>query len=103
MSAGDRDELDLKILAYLRQLGPDYAKLLSFRFGRPIEEIRSRLEALEVAGLIERVEGRIVKYYHRRVKAVKHRNHTYFAISRPGEHLLRELGVPQPAPWRPKR
>ena len=102
MSEGP-DALDLEILAYLRQLGPDYAKLLSFRFARPLEEMRARLEALLAAGLIERVEGRIVKYYHRRVKAVKHRNHTYFGLSRAGEHLLRELGVPNPPAWRPKR
>ena len=103
MNPENLDAFDLEILAYLKKLGPDYAKLLSFRFGRPIEELRARLEALLAKGLLERVEGRIVKYYHRRLKAVKHRNHTYYAISRAGELLLRDTGAPDVPFERPKR
>lgn len=100
---GRPDPGDMQILAYLKQLGPDYAKLLAFRFGEPLEEMRCRLQVLEEAGLIERVEGRIVTYHHRRLKAVKHRNHTYYALTREGEHLLRRLGSPEVPFHRPKR
>lgn len=97
------DALDRAILAYLKALGPDYAKLLSIRLARPLEEIRARLNRLEGSGLIERVEGRIVKYYHRRLKAVKHRNHTYYQLTRDGEHFLRRHPTDPPPIERPRR
>jgi len=82
----DQDELlDLTILAYLKKLGPEYAKLLAIRLGLSLEESRNRLQSLEERGLIKRVERRIVKYYHRRRKSVKHRNHTYYELTREGE------------------
>lgn len=87
----DQDELlDLTILTYLKKLGPEYAKLLSIRLGLSLEESRNRLQSLEERGLIKRVERRIVKYYHRRRKSVKHRNHTYYELTREGELFLRE-------------
>ncbi|WAM35210.1 DUF2250 domain-containing protein [Caldicellulosiruptor acetigenus] len=82
----DQDELlDLTILAYLKKLGPEYAKLLAIRLGLSLEESRNRLQSLEERGLIKRVERRIVKYYHRRRKSVEHRNHTYYELTREGE------------------
>ncbi|MDQ0286213.1 putative transcriptional regulator [Desulfofundulus luciae] len=87
----DQEELlELKILAYLKKLGPEYAKLLAIRLGLSLEESTERLQRLVAKGLIKRVEGRIVKYYHRRRKSVKHRNHTYYYLRRKGELLLRE-------------
>ncbi|MEW6547285.1 MAG: DUF2250 domain-containing protein [Bacillota bacterium] len=85
-----QEELDLKILAYLKKLGPEYAKLLATRLGLSLEESRERLQRLADRGLVKRVEGRIVKYYHRRRKSVKHRNHTYYELTREGELLLRQ-------------
>ncbi|ACX52330.1 hypothetical protein Adeg_1219 [Ammonifex degensii KC4] len=87
----DQEELlDLKILAYLKKLGPEYAKFLARQLGLSLEESTERLRRLAARGLIKRVEGRIVKYYHRQRKSVKHRNHTYYDITREGELLLRE-------------
>ncbi|CAB1127918.1 conserved protein of unknown function [Candidatus Hydrogenisulfobacillus filiaventi] len=97
------DLLDRKLLAYFKALGPDYAKLIGFRFARPVDEVRARLEHLEALGLVERVEGRIVKYYHRRVKAVKHRNHTYYQLTREGDHFLRRHPTEPPPITHPKR
>ncbi|WPX09899.1 DUF2250 domain-containing protein [Anaerocellum danielii] len=87
---GQDELLDLTILAYLKKLGPEYAKLLAIRLGLSLEESRKRLQSLEERGLIKRVERRIVKYYHRRRKSVKHRNHTYYELTREGELFLRE-------------
>ncbi|AYO29697.1 MAG: hypothetical protein PWR06_2327 [Thermoanaerobacteraceae bacterium] len=88
----DQDELlDLTILTYLKKLGPEYAKLLAIRLGLSLEESRKRLQSLEERGLIKRVERRIVKYYHRRRKSVKHRNHTYYELTREGEFFLRQV------------
>ncbi|AUW93574.1 MAG: DUF2250 domain-containing protein [Sulfobacillus thermosulfidooxidans] len=98
------DETDLKLLKYLKTLGPDYAKLLASRFHIDLESMRSRLAYLESINFIERVEGRIVKYYHRRMKSVKHRNHTYFMIAREGDHYLRAQEADPDVPWKkPKR
>ncbi|RIV19229.1 DUF2250 domain-containing protein [Alicyclobacillaceae bacterium I2511] len=97
------DGVDVKILAYFKALGPDYAKLVAFRFGLSLENSRARLERLELAGFIEKVEGRIVKYYHRRVKAVKHRNHTYFQITKDGEQFLRDESAADLHWKKPKR
>ncbi|AEJ40166.1 hypothetical protein TPY_1986 [Sulfobacillus acidophilus TPY] len=70
------DALDRAILAYLKALGPDYAKLLSIRLAR---------------------------HYHRRLKAVKHRNHTYYQLTRDGEHFLRRHPTHPPPIERPRR
>jgi len=89
--SNDQEELlDLTILTYLKKLGPEYAKLLAIRLGLSLEESRKRLQSLEERGLIKRVKRRIVKYYHRRRKSVKHRNHTYYELSREGELFLRQ-------------
>ena len=97
------DETDIKLLQYLKTLGPDYAKLLSARFHVDIAEMRERLDHLESLHFIERVEGRIVKYYHRRMKSVKHRNHTYYMISREGDHFLREQDHVPDVDWKKPR
>ncbi|MGH2331489.1 DUF2250 domain-containing protein [Thermoanaerobacter mathranii] len=87
----DQEEfLDLTILAYLKKLGPEYAKFLARHLGLSLEESRKRLQSLEKRGLIKRVERRIVKYYHRQRKSVKHRNHTYYELTREGELFLRQ-------------
>ncbi len=97
------DEIDIKLLQYFKTLGPDYAKLLSARFNLDIVQMRERLNHLESRHFIERVEGRIVKYYHRRMKSVKHRNHTYYMISREGDHFLREQETVPDIVWKKPR
>lgn len=89
LQMADVDVIDLTILAYLKKLGPEYAKLLSRRLSLTIEESFERLQKLQKQGLITRIDRSIVKYYHRRRKNVKHRNHTYYELTRDGEHLLR--------------
>lgn len=86
----EEELLDLTILAYLKKLGPEYAKFLAIRLGLSLEESSERLQRLADRGLIKRVERRIVKYYHRQRKSVKHRNHTYYELTREGEHVLRQ-------------
>ncbi|SMC06309.1 Uncharacterized protein SAMN00768000_2747 [Sulfobacillus thermosulfidooxidans DSM 9293] len=98
------DETDIKLLKYFKTLGPDYAKLLAARFNMDVAAMRERLNYLESLNFIERVEGRIVKYYHRRMKSVKHRNHTYYMISREGDHFLRQQeDVPEITWKKPRR
>jgi predicted transcriptional regulator len=86
------DAVDHKILKYLRLMGPEYPWLLSLRIDIPYEEARERLERLRAAGHLARVEGRIVTYQKvRRLKATKHRNHTYYGLTRQGKAALKEF------------
>lgn len=86
------DLVDHKIMKYLKQMGPEYPWLLSLRINIPYEEARERLEGLRAAGHLTRVSGRIVTYrQERRLKATKHRNHTYYDLTRQGKAVLKDL------------
>jgi predicted transcriptional regulator len=86
------DLVDHKILKYLRLMGPEYPWLLSLRIEIPYEEARERLERLRSAGHLTRVSGRIVTYrQQRRLKTTKHRNHTYYGLTRQGKASLKDL------------
>lgn len=86
------DAVDHVILKYIKQMGPEYPWLLSLRVNIPYEEARQRLENLRAAGHLERVQGRIVTYrQERRLKSTKHRNHTYYGLTRQGKATLKEL------------
>lgn len=89
------DALDLtdhKILKYLKVMGPEYPWLLSLRIEVAYEETRERLERLRAEGHLTRVSGRIVTYrQERRLKSTKHRNHTYYDLTRQGKATLRAL------------
>ncbi len=88
----DLDLVDHKILKYLKIMGPEYPWLLSLRVEVPYEEARERLERLRAAGHLERVSGRVVNYrQEQRFKTTKHRNHTYYDLTRQGKALLKEL------------
>jgi len=83
---------DKKILKYLKEMGPEYPWLLSVRINTPYKEAKQGLENLNRKGLIQRVEGRIVEYRHnRRLKNTKHRNHTYYDLTRLGKLILRDI------------
>jgi predicted transcriptional regulator len=89
------DALDLtdhKILKYLKVMGPEYPWLLSLRVEIPYPEARERLERLREAGHLTRVSGRIVTYrQEQRLKTTKHRNHTYYGLTRQGKATLKDL------------
>lgn len=86
------DLVDHKILKYVKLMGPEYPWLLSLRVEVPYEEVRERLERLTAAGLLSRVSGRVVNYrQERRLKTTKHRNHTYYDLTRQGKAVLRAL------------
>ncbi len=83
---------DKKLLKYLKEMGPDYPWLLSVRIGIPYKEAKEDLENLNRKGFIQKVEGRIVEYRHkRRFKNTKHRNHTYYDLTRRGKLILRAI------------
>lgn len=85
------DEIDLAILYYLRRWGAEYVNQLASQLNLGHPEVRSRLQVLIKKGLIERVQGTILKGYHRQRDWVKHMNHTYYELSREGQLYLRDL------------
>lgn len=56
------DEKDLAIYAFLVERGPSTAREVAEGVGMPYTKVYQRLEALEVRGFVERVEGRPAKY-----------------------------------------
>ncbi len=85
-------EIELKILKYHKLMGADYSKLISHRFGISLNEAMEIHKNLFDLGFLEKVSGRIVNYHTnvKRLKTIKHRNHTYYVLSRKGELFLRE-------------
>jgi len=86
------DELDLKILYYIYNCGPVYIKKLSERLQKDFDTIRTHIKELQGIGYVERAGGRIVEYkVGRKNKVTKHRNHTYYNLTRKGRQLMRSM------------
>ncbi len=92
MRSDELTEIELKILKYHKIMGADYSKLVSHRFGLKLCEAMKIHQDLFEKGLLEKVSGRIIDYHTnvKRMKTVKHRNHTYYVLSREGKLFLRE-------------
>ena len=88
------NKLDIKILYYIYNAGPAYIKKLGQRMHEGIDVIQKHTQELERLGYIERITRRMVDYrINRKNKAAKHRNHTYYDVSRKGRHFLRNTEV----------
>lgn len=85
-------EIELKILKYHKLMGADYSKLISHRFGITLSEAMGIHKRLFDLDFLEKVSGSIIDYHTniKRLKTIKHRNHTYYVLSRKGELFLRE-------------
>jgi predicted transcriptional regulator len=88
----DLSDLELKILKYHKIMGPDYSKLISHRFHISLQEAFDIHKKLLSMGLLQKVTAPIINYHSKdkRLKSLKHRNHTYYDLSRTGKLLLRE-------------
>ncbi|BBD72175.1 hypothetical protein HS1genome_0564 [Sulfodiicoccus acidiphilus] len=87
------NELLIKVMRHLRKANIDYGKSVALNVGVPLEEAVAALEELERRGLIERVHGSAVKNTEAKFKLSSEvrKHHTYYRLTRCGEHLLREL------------
>ncbi len=85
-------DLELRILKYHKIMGPDYSKLISHRFYISLQEAFDIHRRLLSLGLLEKVSAPIINYHskEKRLKTYKHRNHTYYELSRIGKLFLRE-------------
>jgi predicted transcriptional regulator len=87
-------DLEIKILKYHKIAGADYSKLISHRFGLSLSDAMKIHKKLLELGFLEKVSGSIINYHTKlkngKYKYVKHRNHTYYTLSRKGKHFIRE-------------
>lgn len=82
--------LDYKILYYIYNTGPVFTNKLAKRLNREIPEVREGIDRLRDQGYLERVTGSMIKWrVNKRNKVTKHRNHTYFDLTRKGRLLMR--------------
>jgi len=75
----------------------NYPRSIAGHLDAERSHVESLCQEMETAGLLERVESGTVK--QRRVKAKQadevRQHHTYYRLSREGDHLLRFLGEPE--------
>ncbi|MBS3812634.1 DUF2250 domain-containing protein [Candidatus Bipolaricaulota bacterium] len=89
------DPLEAKILKYIDSLGPEYALKLGESLHVDVSEVRELIDSLMKKGLLKRVEGTTLESYHRQEGWDKHMNHTYYELTREGDHFLRESRRPR--------
>lgn len=95
MSQAERLEpIDEKILYYIHKSGPVFFMKLAKRLNEDAEMIRDRIKGLQERDFLERVTGTMVNYrVNKRGKVTKHRNHTYYNLTRKARLYIREHEV----------
>jgi predicted transcriptional regulator len=88
----DLTDLELKILYYIHHSGPSFIKKLAARLNEDIHTMRKSVMILQRLGYMERVTRTLVEYrIDRRNKVTKHRNHTYYDLTRKGKLFMRSF------------
>ncbi len=80
------------VLRHLKLAGIDYGKSIALSTEINLRQIIILLEKLEVAGLVERVQGDSIKRNNAKFKLSKevHKHHLYYRLTRKGKILLRK-------------
>ncbi len=67
---------------------------LAKRLNEDPQRVKDRVKALEKAQYLERVTGTMISYrLDKRNKVSKHRNHTYYSLTRKGRRHFRNKDV----------
>ncbi|MFW5903209.1 MAG: DUF2250 domain-containing protein [Halolamina sp.] len=87
------DVVSIRVLYHLKTVEGDYPRSIARNLDAARERIVEVCDALERVGLLERIEAGMLK--RRKVKLKRspetHQHHTYYRLSRDGDHLLRHL------------
>ncbi|WP_457548550.1 DUF2250 domain-containing protein [Archaeoglobus sp.] len=85
--------IHLYILLHLKKANVDYAKMIAKMTELDLELVKTALEDLMKAGLIERDQGSALKRSKAKFKKAfeVHKHHTYYKLSRKGELLIRRI------------
>jgi predicted transcriptional regulator len=85
-------DLELKIIYYIYYSGPSFIKKLAARLNEDIHTMRKSVMNLQRNEYLERVTSTLVEYrIDRKNKVTKHRNHTYYDLSRKGKLFIRNF------------
>jgi len=89
---GELSDIELKILSYIHHSGPAFAKKLAARLDTDIQTVHEHIMTLQRMGYLERVTRTMVEYrINRRNNVTKHRNHTYYDLTRKGRLCMRHF------------
>jgi predicted transcriptional regulator len=92
MNNGALTEPELKVMYYIFHSGPAFIKKLAARLNEDTQIIRNSVDNLQHLGYLERVTKTIVDYrLDKRNKVTKHRNHTYYDLTRKGRLFMRQF------------
>ena len=85
-------ELEKKIVLTIYKIGPTFISKLANRILENQNEVRECVKELIKNKLLERVENIMVEYKTKEANVVvKHRNHTYYKLTKNGEKKAKEL------------
>ncbi|MGL4862880.1 MAG: DUF2250 domain-containing protein [Cetobacterium sp.] len=85
-------ELEKKIVLIIYKIGPTFISKLANRILENQNEVRECVKELIKNKLLERVENIMVEYKTKEANVVvKHRNHTYYKLTKNGEKKAKEL------------
>jgi len=85
-------EVELKIIYYIFHSGPAFNKKLTTRLNKDMQTVRNSVKNLKRLGYLERVTKTLVDYrLGKRHKVTKHRNHTYYDLTRKGRLFIRQF------------
>lgn len=77
---------------YVFHSGPVFIKKLATRLNEDIQTVQKNIETLQRKGYLERVTRTLIDYrINRRNKVTKHRNHTYYDLTRKGRLFMRHF------------
>ena len=86
------NDLEIKTMYYVFHSGPVFTKKLATRLNEDIQTVQKNIETLQYKGYLERVTRTLVDYrINRRNKVTKHRNHTYYDLTRKGRLFMRHF------------
>ena len=86
--------LELEVLYYIHKTGPVFITKLAKRLNREPGEVKATVDGLRDNDLLERVTSTLVDYrLNKRSKVTKHRNHTYFDLTRKARQALRRTDL----------
>lgn len=85
-------EIEKKILVTIDTIGPTFISKLANRILENQNEVRECVKKFVAEKILERVENVMVSYKTKEDNVViKHRNHTYYKLTKKGEKLAKEI------------
>ncbi|MGL4867962.1 MAG: hypothetical protein ACRCZO_15920 [Cetobacterium sp.] len=88
------NELEKKVVLTIYKIGPTFISKLANRILENQNDVRETVKNLVSEKVLQRVENVMVNYKTKDNNVVvKHRNHTYFELTKLGERKVKELGL----------